>query len=144
MKNGLYYACQGFDYAIEEAKKAIISAVVANGGIVRTMPTDLSDYNFPIQAYFENGEYCSQPSNVYAVCYVEGEGIGILTGYGISNYRYDNDLETESEVEDFIDDVVKDVSYFEFMDSYDAPQFDRLNTIYNIAAGLGEFVDDEQ
>ena len=141
MNDLLYKATQGFENALAESKKAIIEVIKANGGIVRTIPEDFYQLLFPIQATFELDSYesSSYPSNVYAVCYVEGEGIGVLTSNGICNYRYDNDLDTECEATEFIDEVLKDVSYFEFLDNY-YPRFDMLNTIFSIVAGLGEFV----
>ena len=131
--NKLSKAYEGFNTALENAKHAIVDVLKENGGTIKTPPDDV--YESGIEAIYFTDYDCEETKRVfvYAIIYDEDEGIGLLTGNGIVNYRYDNDLETDSDYTEFYDDVVADKSYYEFLNYGD---FFEEQTIRNIIIGL--------
>lgn len=119
LKQKAIVALQKYNVSLEDAKAALQEIVIANGGIIRTIP-----YNKPsIEAVVCHEDFVGKDiytiENIYAIKFDEEEGLFLVTDRNLRNYEEDtgyafNELnECGIEEEDFyrIDGIVDDDDY---------------------------------
>ena len=121
------------------ALKELEEIVKAAGGFIPTLPCEEKPVLKATMSY--NGDGLEE-ENIYAIRYVEGEGIYLCTRTMLDNYEYDNDYcfeytyDFEEGTEDManVQKMIGDLAYFFPIDDDDLV---RSQTVISILGGLG-------
>lgn len=129
--------------AYDDALKAIVEVVKANGGLIKT-PAE-SGGRVTLNAYYEDFDGLVYTKAIHGLRWDEENGLTICTDEMLDNYQYDNqyffeyyfDFEGDDAVH--FEKAIEDPAYFVEFDKYG---LHREETIMSIVAGLPSYLTD--
>lgn len=137
-KDKIQNASRNIRAAYDDALKAIIEVVKANGGLIKT-PAEPSSRP-TLYAFYEDYSGMVDKVAIHGIRWDEENGLTICTDDMLENYQFDNDYcfeyfydFVEGDDAEHIQKALEDPAYFVEMDKYDLV---RDETIKSIISGL--------
>ena len=135
-KDKIQNANRSIRAAYDDALKAIIEVVKANGGLIKTLP---SSDKPTIYAYYDAFDGTEYHQAIHGLRWDDELGLTLCTDAMLENYQFDNDycfeyfFDFDGEDAVQIEKVLNDPAYFVEMDKY---ELIRNETISSIIGGL--------
>lgn len=137
-KDKIQNANRSIRAAYDDALKAIIEVVKANGGLIKT-PAE-TGARPTIYAYYEDFDGLVYRRSIHGLRWDEENGLTICTDDMLENYQFDNDYcfeyfydFVEGDDAEHIQKALEDPAYFVEFDAYD---LQKDETIASIVSGL--------
>jgi hypothetical protein len=141
-KDKIQNANRSIRAAYDDALKAIIEVVKANGGLIKT-PAE-TGARPTLYAYYEDFDGLVYRRSIHGLRWDEENGLTICTDDMLENYQFDNDYcfeyfydFVEGDDAEHIQKALEDPAYFVEFDAYD---LQKDETIASIVSGLEHYL----